>query len=85
MIFDWFKIFNLDEFTDLELGSKTYTQVLEGIGEVDVLVTKGIAIGMLYDGVFLSLGLDENPFEFEDYAIYQDGSNDVWLGILNED
>lgn len=85
MEYTWFKIFNKTEFEALGLVSKTYTLNLDGVGEKEILVTKGVAIGMLYEGVFLSLELgDENPFEFEDHAIYLDASNDVYLGIAVE-
>lgn len=81
-MFTWFKIFNRTEFDALGLVSKTYTLNLEGIGQKDILVTKGISYGMLYDDVFLSLALNDlNPFEFEDRAIYIDGFNDVFLGV----
>lgn len=82
MIFQWFPIFNKDEFDALELVSKTYTWDLTGIGEVDVLVTKGVGYGITYDGVFLSLNLnDENPFIMDGYAIYMDSDNMVYLGF----
>lgn len=82
MIYTWFKIFNKDEFEDLDLVSRTYSLNLSGVGTKDILVTKGIGVGMTYDGVFLSLELeDQNPFEFEDKAIYIDENNDVYLGV----
>jgi len=41
---------------------------------------------MLYDGVFLSLELnDVSPFIFEGHAIYKDSSENVYLGIEVED
>lgn len=82
MIYNWFKIFNKTEFDALDLVSKTYTFNLEGIGQKDVLVTKGLGYGITYQGVFLSLNLNDlNPFEFEGYAIYIDGDENVYLGI----
>lgn len=85
MIYNWYKIFNEAEFNELDLVSKTYTLNLEDLGEKEVLVTKGNALGITFDGVFLSLGLhSENPFEFEDLAIYQKTNGDVYLGFLNE-
>lgn len=79
--YTWFKIFNLAEFQALDLTSKLYELELENIGPVEVLVTQGETIGMLYDDVFLSLDLnDVSPFAFEGYAIYNlDG--DIYLGI----
>lgn len=85
MEYTWFKIFNRTEFEALDLFSKTYTVILQGIGEKEILVTKGNGLGMLYEGVFLALDLNEkNPFEFDDHAIYQDANDDIYLGIAVE-
>lgn len=82
MAYTAYKIFNKDEFDALGLCSKTYTFNLEGIGQKDILVTKGNLYGITYEGVFLLLDLnDKNPFEFEGFAIYKDENNDVHLGI----
>lgn len=82
MEYTWFKIFNLTEFNALGLVSKTYTLNLDGIGDKEILVTKGNVVAINYEGVFLSLQLNDlNPFPFDGHAIYIDGSNDVYLGI----
>lgn len=82
MIYKWFKIFNTAEFDALDLVSKTYTFILEGVGQKDILVTKGVTYGMTYEGVFLSLNMiDHNPFEFDGHAIFIDGDDNVYLGI----
>jgi hypothetical protein len=81
----WYKIFNSVEFEALGIPSKTYTVELEQIGTKDILVTKGIALGITYEGIFLSLNLlDQNPFYFEGMAIYKNSNNDVFLGFLDE-
>ena len=81
-VYTWFKIFNKVEFLALGLISKTYTWDLEGIGLKEILVTNGQGIGMVYDGVFLPLQLnDANPFAIDQRAIYIDANNDVFLGI----
>lgn len=85
MQYTWFKIFNRTEFEALALVSKTYAVNLQGLGEKEILVTKGVGIGMLYDGVFLSLELnDANPYAFDDRAIYVDEADDVYLGVAVE-
>lgn len=82
MIFRWFKIFNTEEFDALGLVSKTYTWNLEGVGERNILVTKGENYGITYEGVFLSLLLNgENPNIFDGHAIYVDADDNVYLGI----
>jgi len=85
VLYTWFKIFNRIDFNALGLVSKTYTLNLQGIGQKDVLVTKGITYGITYDGVFISVGLNDlNPFSIDDRAIYVDNNNDVYLGIAVE-
>jgi len=80
--YNWFKIFNKTEFLALGLISKTYTFLLEGIGEKDILVTNGVGVGITYEGIFLPLKLNAiNPFEFEDHAVYINADDDVFLGI----
>ncbi len=81
-LYNWFFIFNADEFAALDLVSKTYTVILAGVGQKDVLVTQGVGIGITYEGVFLPLNLNgKNPFGFETFASYIDAENNVWLGV----
>lgn len=84
MQYTWFKIFNRTEFEALGLVSKKYTLNLEGLGQKEILVTKGNLVGMLYEGIYLALDLNGNPFAMDDHAIYQDANNDVYLGIAVE-
>lgn len=82
MILKWFFIFNSDDFAATGLTSRTYTVILDGIGQKDILVTMGESLGMLYNGIFLSLNLnDENPREMDGQGIYIDANNNVWLGL----
>lgn len=82
MIYTWFYVFSLDEFNSAGLVSRTYTVTLDGIGQKDVLVTKGNFVGLTYEDEFLCVELgDKNPFEFENFAVYVDESNQVWLGL----
>lgn len=92
MIFSWFRIFNLEDFPE-ELVSKTFTVNLSGInngagGLVDILVSRGIQIVILYDGVVLPLLFeDKNPFIGlgNQYAVYQDEDDFVYLGFRVEE
>lgn len=80
--YNWYQIFNLTEFEALDLVSKEYEVTLEDVGLTTVLVTKGNLVSMTYDGVMLSLNInDRNPFEFDGHACYVDSNNDVFLGI----
>jgi hypothetical protein len=86
MIYDWYQIFNYDEFMALDLPSKEYEFVLQDIGLRTILVTKGVGVGVLYDEVFLLVDLNGyNPFSFDGYAVYKDSNNNVWLGVEVEE
>lgn len=82
MIYDWFKLFNRTDFLATGLVSRTLTLTLEGIGNREVLITKGDFLGVTYEGVFLAIGItDDSPFEFDLMALYVDENEDVWLGL----
>lgn len=86
MTYDVFKIINLDEFNALDLVSRNVSGLFGELGFKEVLVTKGNMVSILYEGVFLSINLnDKNPFEFDGHSIFLDPNNDLWLGIANED
>jgi hypothetical protein len=79
-------IFNKDDFEALELGSKTYTVNLPDLGEKDILVTNGNLLAITFEGVFLALRVNsKNPFFKDGYAVFMDESNDVYLGIEDEE
>lgn len=81
-MFTWYWIFNSALFDAKGLFSYTYTVILDGIGERNILATKGELLGITYDGVFLPVMLnDKNPFSIDGYAVYIDENDDVYLGI----
>jgi len=85
-MFDWFELFNLTEFEETELVSKTLTVNLEGYGNAEILITKGNVTSIVYDDVMLPINFDDqNPYQFEGYAVYLDEEDYVWLGIETED
>lgn len=82
MTFDWYKIFNLQEFEDTGLVSREYTLELEGLGEKTILVTKGNAVGVLFEGVYMALELNgENPVAMDGYGVFLDEAGDVHVGV----
>ncbi len=86
MNYNWFLIFNLTEFLEDDLTSRTVTALLEGIGVKNILITNGNEVAITYEDVFMPIGFeDANPFsrEGEDatYAVYKDADENVWLGV----
>jgi len=85
--YTWYKIFNLTEFLATELVSRVYKLLLNGIGEKDILVTRGNEVSIVYEDTFLPIGFaGDNPYvragDDDTYAIYKDSNEDVWLGVL---
>lgn len=81
-MYNWFKIFNTDEFDALGLVSKNYEVTLDGVGLKNVLVTKGIGYGMTCDDVFVAVEMNgTNPTEFDGLASYIATNGDVYLGF----
>jgi hypothetical protein len=86
MEFDWYEIYNLDDFEALGLFLKTVEVFLEDVGLVEVLITKGNFVSITYNDILLPINMnDENPFVFEDHAVLLDQDNNIWLGIKNAD
>lgn len=85
-MFDWFQIFNTDDFEALGLVSRNLTLFLLGYGEKEILITKGNTIALTYDGVLLPVEFAEkNPYVRDGYAVYKDADNNVFLGIEVEE
>ena len=85
MIISWFKIYNLDDFEESGLVSKNLELPLLGLGTKQIMLTKGNSVGVLVDGVFLLLNLnDKNPFYFDERLAYVDENQDIWLGVVRE-
>lgn len=82
MTFDWYKIFSLPEFLETGLVSRTYSHVLEGRGQKDILVTHGFYVSVTYEDVFLPLQFEgRNPHVRDGVAVFVDENEDVWLGF----
>jgi len=82
MNFNWYYIFNALDFESAGLVQRTYSLILDGIGEKDILVTKGNYLGITYEGVFLPYDLAGiGQFEFEGFAIAKHENGNVFLGI----
>lgn len=84
--FNWYLLFNKQEFDDLDLPSKDFDVDLGEDGIKTVLVTKGNYTSIVVDDVILPINLnDRNPFRFGERAVHLDGNGDVWLGVFSAD
>jgi hypothetical protein len=83
MNFDWYKVINRAEFLETGLVSRELELELEDRGSKTFLVTVGNYFSISFDEVMLSINMaEDNPFVFEDRAIYLDANDDVWVGFL---
>ena len=83
--FDWYRLFNHQEFLNLDVPSAEFDVVLDGVGLKTVLVTRGIATSILFDDTFLTINLNgKNPFRYDTTAVFIDQYDDVWLGVYFE-
>lgn len=84
-MFNWFRLFNLDEFLATGLVSKEIDVVLGTFGLKTILITQGVTTSITYDDTLLSIGMnDRNPFRYDQVAVFLDLNRDVWLGIYVE-
>lgn len=86
MAFNWYRLFNHDEFLEQDVPSIEVDVVLQGLGQKSVLITRGVNTSILFEDTFLTIGLnDKNPFRYGEYAVLKDDNEDVWLGVYDAD
>ena len=85
MTYEWYKIMALTEFIESELPSRLVPVTFPD-GVKDVLVTRGEVVSILFEDVFITVGLNgENPAEWEGYAVFYDEDDFLWIGIAVAD
>jgi hypothetical protein len=60
------------------------TVFLDGIGQVDILITQGNVTAITYGDAFMPVNFaDKNPYPYIDggYAVFKDEDENVYLGI----
>jgi hypothetical protein len=83
--YDWYDIFNLNEFLATGLPSRTIKVLLVGIGLKTIQIVRGVGVSIVYEGVMLRIGLnDKNPFEFGGYAVALETDGNVAFGVARE-
>lgn len=81
-----FNLFNYDDFIATGLVSRTLRVVLEGVGDADILISKGNLLSISYDGEYLPIGMNDiNPRTSGKYTVWKEPiTNQVWLGIAED-
>ncbi len=86
MVINWYKITNETEFLATGLTSREVELVLQNIGQKKILITRGNATSVLYDDVFLTIGLNNrNPARLGEHYVFIDDLSDIYLGIQSDD
>ena len=81
-MWNWFKLFNFDEFIAADIPCRDFVAVLQGIGTETILISRGNILSITFRGVYLPVNLlDINPKISEGYGSFIDEAGDVWLGI----
>lgn len=83
--YDWYLIINRAEFLATGLISRELEMTLEGVGNTTFLVTAGNVLSITEGEVMLSVGAaGDNPFYFQDRAIFLDENENVYWGVIKE-
>lgn len=86
MNFDWYQIFNLDDFEDTGLVSRTFSVDLEGRGDTEVTVYRGVGYSVRWDDHYLPIEFqDHNPYVLDGAAVYVDDDANVFIGFEVEE
>ncbi len=81
-MWNWFKLFNANEFMAEELTSRNLIAVLQDVGTENILISRGNLLSITFRGVYMPIDLLEiNPSYAEEYGVLKDALGDVWLGI----
>lgn len=82
MNYDWFKIFNHQEFLKTGLTSRNLNLFLSEYGQRQVMITRGDLVSLVLDDVILPVEfMGKNPYVRDGRAIYKDENGDVFLGF----
>ncbi len=81
----WYPVYNLADFIEEDIASKEIELNLEGLGVKDIILFRGVNYSILYEGIFLTIGLnDKSPYIFENHAVLLDDDDQIWLGLLED-
>lgn len=81
MTYKWYNLFNLDDWLETGLVSRTLSVVLDEIGPKEILLTQGNETGLVIDDTFLAVEMGgDNPFWRDGWGVFIDEDSNIWLG-----
>lgn len=80
-MWQWYKIYNLDNFDELNVADYTFDIELEGRGVCIFRICKGNFYAVIVDGVYLVPFLNgKNGFNMDNRSAYIDAKRNLWVG-----
>jgi hypothetical protein len=80
-MWQWYKIYNLDNFDKLGVTDYTFDIELEGRGWTTFRICKGTLYGVVVDGIYLAPSLNgKNEFNKGNRSAYIDDKRNLWVG-----
>lgn len=78
----WYKIFNLNELNRLNIPDYYLNINLRGLGNQDIVISKGFNISVLFLGYWITPMLNNrNGFSVQNkVSAYIDNENNLWVG-----
>lgn len=78
----WWKVFNLDEFNAPDVPDRYLNVNLEGLGQTDIVIARGFNICICFLNYWLIPGLNNrNAFTADNkVGAYIDDDNNLWVG-----
>lgn len=81
-MWQWYKIFNLDELNRWNVPDYYLTVNLRGLGQQEILIARGFNVSVVFMGYWITPGLNgRNGFSVNDkVSAYIDDENNLWVG-----
>lgn len=78
----WWKIINLNDIKNPDVPDRYLTVVLDGLGQTDIVISRGFNICVLFLNYWIVPGLNErNVFTVDNkVGAYIDKDNNLWVG-----
>ncbi len=84
-MWQWYKIFNLNDFDKLSVPDYTFVLELEDRGLQTYRICKGFEYSVIVDGIYLTPFLNgKNGFAKNRRSAYVDDKRNLWVGYYED-
>lgn len=81
VIYKWFKVYKVSNFTNLEVPALEVEVLLQNYGKKTITICKGQFISVIIDGVFLTPIIGGGYLNRYDRSAHIDADGYLWIGI----